>query len=204
MLGSRHNLLHLLETLGLPQSFLVALLLVLLALTLAPFLGGRKVGPVEIPELPKRGRYGLLAGMLCAWLALLIPVFPAEQSDAAGSPCLLEAKVLLTEMEPQTATLDAFLRHFQQVMADHELPVGIHYDETLLAAGLPQQVLTLHRTGSVAKDGCRLLAEIAEGLHRTLVLEGNPLRITILASCDDVLVAPRGADPPSEEHVPCS
>lgn len=201
MNGSSENLLQILESLNVPIAFVGVLLTVLLALTLAPFLGGLKVGPVEVPKLPLRSRQGLMVGSLLAWVVLLAPWFPAEPEPA---PCLLQAAAHVEDPGPQEATLDVFLGHFQTLMADHDIPVHVEYGEDLVAAEVPQRRFTLHRTGSVAKSGCLLLAEIGDGLNRVLIRDGEPLRIAMYASCDKVHVSSRQAEPPTGDFIRCS
>lgn len=201
MNGLYENLLQILESLNVPIAFVGVLLTVLLALTLAPFLGGLKVGPVEIPKLPLRSRQGLMVGTLLAWVVLLAPLFPAEPPPA---PCLLQAAAHVEDPEPQEATLDAFLGHFQTLMADQDIPVHVEYGEDLVAAELPQRSFTLHRKGDVAKSGCLLLTEIGDGLNRVLVRDGEPLRIAIYASCNEVHVSFRDAEPPAGDFIQCS
>lgn len=202
MSWSGQNLLQLLESLNVPTAFLGVLLTVLLALTLAPFLGGFKVGPIEIPKLPPRSRQTLIVATLLSWIVLLVPVFPTETAEA---PCLRTANIQVEDLAPQEATLRAFLRHFERDMEwGHEIPVQIQYDETLENSGLPQHVFTLTRSGGVPKNGCWLLMEIADGLNEALAREDSDLRITIFASCNRVHVAAQGSEPPSGDYLPCS
>ncbi len=194
------NLLQILQGLDVPTAFLVILLTIMVVLTLAPFLGGQKVGAWDIPKVKPRQWRWFLTVVALLWLVLLVPVFPTQ---APAAPCLHEAAAQLIDHEPWQTTLDTALSHFQDLMGDYELPVRIRFDDDLLAAGVPQRAFMLHRTGDAPKNGCQLLAEIADGFNRDLAVSGENLRLAIFASCDEVFVAPQDADPPEGEYTPC-
>lgn len=132
------------DLLGLPETVQTTLLLLALALALAPFLSGLKIGGVEIPKLdPRRRRILRIAGpaSVVVAIALVVPVpalrpSPAslrllaadalENGDidvAVGNPGASAALLTAIELQVDRESVVA-ARPVLQTSATYRLPIG--------------------------------------------------------------------------------
>lgn len=183
------NLLQLLRDVGLPPAFVGLGLTLLLALTLAPFLGGLGFGNFKVPLVPQPLEAFCQYGLPILWVLLLVPLIPPMRRGivtaialgavlevlaiglgAIASPqrpvalCLGDFRAKIRDMEPRRRDLQTVLDDFYSIISDLEDDLGRDYSEAAEDQALPRQ-FELHRKATGNLTVCAHLNEIERAFN---------------------------------------
>jgi hypothetical protein len=158
----RRNGLQLLKGLGVPDSALTALLVLVATLTLIPYVAGREFGYYTIPEiLPPVTFWVLALSMPVIWVPLLARVFSSDKiywRTSVSTVAVIESAAVIMAIvcSPKSETIKASV-HLDR--GEHKTPVVLILPssqrlEVTLAAAKPDREVMITICGASEPANC--------------------------------------------------